>query len=160
LEAARTEVARQRSDQVQDLPPGFVPRLRSGQHLARAYYVYQGPDGKAHDTKAKAWAHHAKLMRDLPRSRSDTDLAAAAREARGAPSVAETVAHTPPPAIAPASAECASSPAATPSRRSKSPARRGRSAVTVPPKSQMRKQSRELRGLIESTARLETTSGH
>ena len=175
LDTARREVAAQRGAKSKDLPPGFVPRLRAGTHLARAYTVYVGPDGRSHDSIPKAWIAHTQSMRDIPRSRSDPDLASVARVGSGSgrsclaalPRVQSSphlcVAGEAPLVLDGASGDSAagglpSSPADTPTRRSKSPVRRGRKSVAVPvPR---RPKTRELRALLASTERLATKSGH
>jgi hypothetical protein len=179
LDEARREVAAQRSarPKAKDLPPGFVPRLRAGAHLARAYTVYVGPDGVAHDTVAKAWVAHTQSMRNIPRSRSDPDLTVAAAvphgersspslsRSRSSPHIsvgADAVLPRAPAAVcalAPG-ADVPSSSADTPTRRSKSPARRGRKSVAVPPLSRAKEvKGRELRALLASSETLATKSG-
>ena len=186
LDEARREVAAQRvagPKASKDLPPGFVSRLRAGTHLARAYTVYVGPDGVAHDSVAKAWVAHTKSMRNIPRSSSDPDLRSAARVVgggRSSPSLSRSRSNShirvDADTVEARAAACTSAPAAdvpsssadTPSARDKSPARRGtcsawsparrgRESVAVPPLS--RAKGRELRALLASSETLATRSG-
>ena len=162
LNAARREVAAQRSAKSKEIPPGFVPRLRSGAHLARAYTVYQAPDGRTYDSIPRAWIAHTQSMRDIPRSRSDPDLASRARggagSGRSSSATLPRVRSNPHLCVAvDAPAALPSSSADTPTRRSKSPVRRGRKSVAVP--APQRAKNRELRALLASSERMATKSG-